>query len=331
MLNIITKHKLLEIGLLIITLLTSGYSKECESGFTWFSELPETATVTSGDSCLSNIDLDALDDLATYNNLELSDPIEVGIQTWSNNQLIGLVASYNPNGIGGVATQLEILPESFGNLIYLSFLYLKWNRLTSLPNSFGQLTNLITLELNNNWLESLPNNIGNLSNMVFLDLGYNFITFVPESLCNMENLVYLYLFNNELASIPECICSTDMDWNGFDGGGYPFFGIGGNDLCEDIPDCIENSSNFELSLEQFYYSIPIEAPQDCPDCTNIGDLNGDGGWNVLDIVTLANCILSNDCIDLEYGCAGDLNNDGFFNVLDIVTLANCILAQNCGS
>ena len=26
-----------------------------------------------------------------------------------------------------------------------------------------------------------------------------------------------------------------------------------------------------------------------------GDLNGDGGWNVLDIVTLANCILANNC------------------------------------
>lgn len=61
----------------------------------------------------------------------------------------------------------------------------------------------------------------------------------------------------------------------------------------------------------------------------IGDLNGDGGWNVLDIVVLANCILANNCPDLEYGYAGDCNGDGFHNVLDIVTLANCILAQNC--
>ena len=50
---------------------------------------------------------------------------------------------------------------------------------------------------------------------------------------------------------------------------------------------------------------------------------------MLDIVTLANCVLAENCADLEYGCAGDLNGDGGFNVLDIVTLANCVLASNC--
>jgi len=65
-------------------------------------------------------------------------------------------------------------------------------------------------------------------------------------------------------------------------------------------------------------------------CVALGDLNGDGGWNVLDIVTLANCILANSCAELENGCAGDLNGDGGWNVLDIVTLANCVLANNCG-
>jgi hypothetical protein len=64
-------------------------------------------------------------------------------------------------------------------------------------------------------------------------------------------------------------------------------------------------------------------------CTAMGDLNGDGGFNVLDIVTLANCVLAGDCSEIENGCAGDLNGDGGWNVLDIVTLANCVLAGNC--
>ena len=64
-------------------------------------------------------------------------------------------------------------------------------------------------------------------------------------------------------------------------------------------------------------------------CSLPGDLNGDGGFNVLDIVTLANCVLANNCYELDYGCAGDMNQDGGWNVLDIVTLANCVLAQNC--
>ena len=62
----------------------------------------------------------------------------------------------------------------------------------------------------------------------------------------------------------------------------------------------------------------------------IGDLNCDGGYNVLDIVTLSNCVLAQNCEDLPYGYAGDLNGDGGYNVLDVVTLANCVLADNCG-
>ena len=40
--------------------------------------------------------------------------------------------------------------------------------------------------------------------------------------------------------------------------------------------------------------------------------------------------MANNCGTLTNGCAGDLNGDGGWNVLDIVTLANCILANNCG-
>ena len=68
----------------------------------------------------------------------------------------------------------------------------------------------------------------------------------------------------------------------------------------------------------------------CGGCPPLGDLNGDDTWNVLDIVNLANCVLGQNCPNIQYGCAGDMNGDGAFNVLDIVTLANCVLAQNCG-
>ena len=60
------------------------------------------------------------------------------------------------------------------------------------------------------------------------------------------------------------------------------------------------------------------------DC-NEGDLNADGSYNVLDIVSLANCVLSATCS----GCQGDFNGDGSYNVLDIVALANCILTATC--
>ena len=82
-----------------------------------------------------------------------------------------------------------------------------------------------------------------------------------------------------------------------------------------------NQDSDEVNFTEFTYNA-----EDTPDeCIN-GDLNGDGGWNVQDIVILTNCILNNNCTD----CAGDLNGDGGWNVLDIVALANCVLANNCG-
>ena len=52
----------------------------------------------------------------------------------------------------------------------------------------------------------------------------------------------------------------------------------------------------------------------------IGDINGDGAVNILDIVMLANAALSSDNLP-----GGDINGDGSINILDIVGLVNIIL------
>ena len=79
------------------------------------------------------------------------------------------------------------------------------------------------------------------------------------------------------------------------------------------------------TLRSGYYDLADDS-----ECAESGDLNGDNGWNILDIVILANCVLANNCSDIANGCAGDINNDGTYNILDIVILANCVLANNCG-
>ncbi len=55
-------------------------------------------------------------------------------------------------------------------------------------------------------------------------------------------------------------------------------------------------------------------------CLIIGDINNDIQVNVLDIVDLVNCVLSNEC----YECS-DLNNDGIVNILDIIDIVNIII------
>ena len=56
------------------------------------------------------------------------------------------------------------------------------------------------------------------------------------------------------------------------------------------------------------------------DCSIMGDINGDGGINVLDVVLLVNSILSGT----DTNCS-DLNSDGIINILDIVLLIEIIL------
>ena len=51
-----------------------------------------------------------------------------------------------------------------------------------------------------------------------------------------------------------------------------------------------------------------------------GDVNGDGQVNVLDIVLVANMVLT-----AEYHEIADVNEDGELNILDIVALVNTIL------
>jgi hypothetical protein len=54
----------------------------------------------------------------------------------------------------------------------------------------------------------------------------------------------------------------------------------------------------------------------------LGDINGDGILNILDIVSLVNLVLTGD-----YEISGDVNQDSELNILDIVTLVNLILGK----
>ena len=324
-------NKIILNAVIIAFTLNYVFTQNCEDGLIYYSSenIPGNVNVLDGSNCFAISDIDILNDLISLNTLDYSSPLEVGVQTWLGNELYIWVATFTQNGVNGVNQQLTQLPEDIGQLANLKQLYLEWNNLTSLPSSFSQLSNLENLAISNNWLIALPNDFGNLTELSFLDLGYNQITEIPESIGNLQNIEYLWLFNNQLSSVPETICDLPLTWSGTDSNNYPYFAIGGNQLDCSAPECVATSGNLNISLDQFYYSFLIDAPQ-VPGY-ELGDLNGDGGYNVLDIVTLANCVLAENCAELENGCAGDLNGDGGYNVLDIVTLANCVLAENCGS
>ena len=57
----------------------------------------------------------------------------------------------------------------------------------------------------------------------------------------------------------------------------------------------------------------------------LGDINGDGGRNILDIVKMLNHILGNIELSDEAFERADLNADGIVNINDIIMLINIIL------
>jgi hypothetical protein len=79
--------------------------------------------------------------------------------------------------------------------------------------------------------------------------------------------------------------------------------------------------------------VELTSAPDCEDdggcSSDLGDSNGDGNLNILDIVGLVNSILGTG--DIEVECAADFNGDGNINILDIVGMVNCILGTGtCG-
>ncbi|HJM47938.1 MAG TPA: T9SS type A sorting domain-containing protein [Candidatus Marinimicrobia bacterium] len=252
---------------------------QCDEGFIYINEIPSSVTMWPADSCFYLEDLTALEDILSINELSsYTSPLEMGTQTWINGRFKNWVADYNFSG-SGLAEPISILPESIGNWTQLSYLALQWNNLSSVPESLGLLTGLSSLYISNNQLISLPEAIGNLSNLYFVDLGYNQIEAIPESFCDLDNLSYLWLFNNLLFSMPECICDLNIDWSGTDAAWYPYFAIGGNYLCEDLPECIANSEHLDISLDQFIYSFMVEDVQNCGGDSLMVNVQTD--WNLV--------------------------------------------------
>ena len=127
---------------------------------------------------------------------------------------------------------------------------------------------------------------------------------IPDNISNLLNLNLLSLFNNQLSgNIPNSICNIpNIDYN--------YIIIENNKFCPPYPDCIEYTGYQDIS----------SCNEECSD--NIeGDLNYDGIINIIDIVTLVNCILSYNRCDICF----DINYDQEINVIDIISLVNLVL------
>jgi len=218
------------------------------------------------------------------------------------------------------------IPSEIGNLMNLLLLEIVGNQLTGeIPSEIGQLTNLISLRLSGNTLTGeIPPEIGNLTNLIRLTLSDNQLTGeIPESICSLTNLInwssswsnllwysQSYIYNNQLCSpYPECFLNQE-----------PFTDDNGNSIWDE-------GESFEDTNENGYYEEDYVGEQDTSNCEEEcsdsieGDLNYDGIVNVIDVVSLVTCILSDNRCDICF----DINYDGEINVVDVVSLIDIIL------
>ena len=209
-----------------------------------------------------------------------------------------------------------LIPITIGDLTSLETLRLNGMYLNgAIPSSIGNLENLTVLNLQSNQLDYLPSEITNLQSLNTLDLSSNNLSNeIPENIGNLSGMGGSFdLSHNQLSGlIPESICYLPMPF------GSPLFNIDYNSLCPTYPSCVENHVGYQYiddcDEEEVYVA---------------GDVNGDGDWNILDLVQLVNCILT---IADGGTCppSGDMNGSGDFNILDIVQLSNCVLEGSCG-
>ena len=240
------------------------FEATCGQGFVEILDVPNSCIVFDQSDCFYEEDIQILSDIAELNGMLDIDPLYIGSQNWLNGRLKRIQVG---NTFQGGNVTLTALPESISNLDSLNTLQVDKNALTSLPTEIGNLSRLQLLIASNNDLISIPESVNNLSQVWYLDLGYNALESIPD-ISDMNSLQYLYIFGNQISSISESICDLQLDWSGFDNSFMPYFACGGNQLCEGVPGCVANSSNFEIGLEANYYSFTIDLLQDCGELSN---------------------------------------------------------------
>ncbi|MGY3779718.1 leucine-rich repeat domain-containing protein [Isobaculum melis] len=97
---------------------------------------------------------------------------------------------------------VDILPETIGNLVSLTYLEVRGTQLTSIPGEIGKLNKLQTLNINGTGLTSLPPELGNLVSLKILNLSQNKLTALPSELGNLSALQTLEARLNQLTSLP---------------------------------------------------------------------------------------------------------------------------------
>ena len=152
-----------------------------------------------------------------------------------------------------------VLPNSLGNLINLEYFNVFNNQISGrIPSDIGNMVELKNFYIHQNlFYDIIPPELFELSGLIHLYLNDNDLTGeIPININNLQNLERLRLQNNNLFGyLPDEICNIELDWDD-----QSSFNISGNNLCSELPYCIDgnqgdqNTSNCEnVNIEDKIY------------------------------------------------------------------------------
>jgi len=250
---------------------------ECQGVFELFDSLYYADDVLELDLSNSGISGNISQNIGNFTNLislnlsqnDITGPIpsEIGnlaaleYLNLSQNDITGPI----PSEIGNLVNLKELklyvnslngaLPGSIGNLINLEYFNVFNNQISGrIPSDIGNMEELKKFYIHQNlFYDTIPPELFELSGLIHLYLNDNDLTGeVPININNLQNLERLRLQNNNLFGyLPDEICNIELDWDD-----QLSFNISGNNLCSELPYCIDgnqgdqNTSNCEnVSIE----------------------------------------------------------------------------------
>ncbi|MFT7030891.1 MAG: Leucine-rich repeat (LRR) protein [Marinoscillum sp.] len=98
--------------------------------------------------------------------------------------------------------QLEVIPETMGNLSSLEILFLAYNKIYTLPESLGNLDHLVELYLHHNRLSVLPAGLAQLDKVKVVRVNDNYLVDFPVQFLIKSQLSDLDISNNQIEQIP---------------------------------------------------------------------------------------------------------------------------------
>jgi len=259
---------------------------------------------------LDNDENGVVDDINIFNSLQDNHALMPVFSYDGNSCMDDFEDHYNGDGVSAVLYRNEIDPSNPGH----------WGDDATVEEVIHTINHVGHVNVYPSYFDITPNS-SVMSDAMDIARGGQFLS-IPSQY--PEEAWYHY---DDWTCDYECMAIEYMYWSIVSNMG----------ILDDAQTCTGIDNEWELCTPELFSStdimmhelitdpvhkIPQLAPDGnyCPFTGQMGDINGDGTLDILDVVSMVNIILGNS----PTSSAADMNGDGIINILDVISLVNSI-------